>query len=71
MIYLTCTMIAHCQLFIGTSSKNVLLDLDYEDYVSNFSTAKLLNQDSSKWTLFAGTYGYVAPGNVLISLIII
>ena len=53
------------------SSKNVLLDLDYEAYVSNFSTAKLLNQDSSKWTLFAGTYGYVAPGNVLISLIII
>ncbi|XP_065636297.1 MDIS1-interacting receptor like kinase 2-like isoform X1 [Quercus suber] len=43
------------------SSKNVLLDSDYEAHVSDFGTAKLLNRDSSNWTSFAGTYGYVAP----------
>ncbi|XP_050254950.1 probable leucine-rich repeat receptor-like protein kinase At1g35710 [Quercus robur] len=42
------------------SSKNVLLDSDYEAHVSDFGTAKLLNQDSSNWTSFAGTHGYVA-----------
>ena len=47
------------------SSKNVLLDLEYEAHVSDFGTAKLLNQDSSNWTSLAGTYGYVAPGNIL------
>ena len=45
------------------SSKNVLLDSEYEAHVSDFGTAKLLNRDSSNWTSFAGTYGYVAPGN--------
>ena len=48
------------------SSKNVLLDSEYEAHVSDFGTAKLLNRDSSNWTSLAGTYGYVAPGNVLI-----
>ncbi|OIV98600.1 hypothetical protein TanjilG_23039 [Lupinus angustifolius] len=43
------------------SSKNVLLDLDYEAHVSDFGTAKFLNPDSSNLTSFAGTYGYVAP----------
>uniref|UniRef100_A0A7N2MIZ4 non-specific serine/threonine protein kinase n=2 Tax=Quercus lobata TaxID=97700 RepID=A0A7N2MIZ4_QUELO len=43
------------------SSKNVLLDSDYEAHVLDFGTAKLLNRDSSNWTSFAGTYGYVAP----------
>ena len=51
------------------SSKNVLLDLEYEAHVSDFGTAKLLNHDSSNWTSLAGTYGYVAPGNVLTCLI--
>ena len=53
------------------SSKNILLDSDYEAHVSDFGTAKLLNRDSSNWTSFAGTYGYVAPGNIHISSIII
>ena len=53
------------------SSKNVLLDSDYEAHVSDFGTAKLLNRDSSNWTSFACTYGYAAPGNILISSIII
>ena len=51
------------------SSKNVLLDSKYEAHVSDFGIAKLLNQDSSNWTSFAGTYGYVAPGNRLNFLI--
>ena len=48
------------------SSKNVLLDSEYEAHVSDFGIAKLLNQDSSNWTSLASIYGYVAPGNVLI-----
>jgi serine/threonine protein kinase len=44
------------------SSKNVLLDSDYEAHVSDFGTAKLLKLDSSNLTGFAGTFGYVAPG---------
>ena len=47
------------------SSKNILLASEYVAHVSDFGTAKLLNQDSSKWTSLAGTYGYVAPGNIL------
>ncbi|XP_057998599.1 MDIS1-interacting receptor like kinase 2-like [Hevea brasiliensis] len=43
------------------SSKNVLLDSEYEAHVSDFGTAKLLNLDSSNRTMLAGTYGYVAP----------
>ncbi|XP_045831009.1 MDIS1-interacting receptor like kinase 2-like [Trifolium pratense] len=43
------------------SSKNVLLDLDCEAYISDFGTAKILNLDSHNSTTFAGTYGYAAP----------
>ncbi|XP_031275298.1 MDIS1-interacting receptor like kinase 2-like [Pistacia vera] len=43
------------------SSKNVLLDMEYEAHVSDFGTAKLLKPDSSNWTQLAGTYGYVTP----------
>ncbi|KAK0595043.1 hypothetical protein LWI29_002942 [Acer saccharum] len=43
------------------SSKNVLLDLEYEAHVSDFGVAKLLNLDSSNFTQLAGTYGYIAP----------
>ncbi|XP_022765918.1 MDIS1-interacting receptor like kinase 2-like [Durio zibethinus] len=43
------------------SSKNVLLDLDYEAHISDFGTARLLKSDSSNWTSFAGTFGYSAP----------
>ena len=49
------------------SSKNILMDPEYEAHVSDFGTAKLLNQDSSNWSSLAGTYGYVAPGNILIA----
>ncbi|KAL5559007.1 hypothetical protein UlMin_035218 [Ulmus minor] len=43
------------------SSKNVLLDSEYEAHVSDFGTAKLLVDNSSNWTAFAGTLGYAAP----------
>ncbi|KAJ9128546.1 hypothetical protein P3X46_034896 [Hevea brasiliensis] len=43
------------------TSKNILLDSEYEAHLSDFGTAKLLNTDSSHWTTLAGTYGYVAP----------
>ena len=51
------------------SSKNILLDSQYEAHVSDFGIAKLLYPDSSNWTSLAGTYGYVAPGNILNFLI--
>ncbi|XP_061362661.1 MDIS1-interacting receptor like kinase 2-like [Gastrolobium bilobum] len=43
------------------SSKNVLLDLEYEAHVSDFGTAKFLKPDSQSWTTCAYTLGYAAP----------
>ncbi|XVE81950.1 hypothetical protein DITRI_Ditri15bG0107700 [Diplodiscus trichospermus] len=43
------------------SSNNVLLDSEHEARVSDFGTARILNPDSSKFTSFAGTFGYTAP----------
>ncbi|QCE01461.1 LRR receptor-like serine/threonine-protein kinase FLS2 [Vigna unguiculata] len=43
------------------SSKNVLIDLEYEARLSDFGTAKILNPNSLNLTSFAGTYGYAAP----------
>ncbi|KAI9126739.1 hypothetical protein K1719_002335 [Acacia pycnantha] len=43
------------------SSKNVILDSDYEAHISDFGTAKLLYLDSNNCTSFAGTFGYAAP----------
>ncbi|KAH7846547.1 hypothetical protein Vadar_015220 [Vaccinium darrowii] len=43
------------------SSKNILLDSEYEAHVSDFGTARLLRPNSSNWTSFAGTFGYSAP----------
>ncbi|XP_062009016.1 probable leucine-rich repeat receptor-like protein kinase At1g35710 [Rosa rugosa] len=43
------------------SSKNILLDLEYNAYISDFGTARILKPNSSNWTSFAGTFGYTAP----------
>uniref|UniRef100_A0A7N2M8P6 non-specific serine/threonine protein kinase n=2 Tax=Quercus lobata TaxID=97700 RepID=A0A7N2M8P6_QUELO len=43
------------------SSKNVLLDSEYEAHVSDFGTARIMTSDASYWTSFAGTFGYAAP----------
>ncbi|GMI82398.1 MDIS1-INTERACTING RECEPTOR LIKE KINASE2 [Hibiscus trionum] len=43
------------------SSKNVLLNDEYEACISDFGTAKILNPDSSNVTVLKGTFGYVAP----------
>uniref|UniRef100_A0A2N9EQD2 non-specific serine/threonine protein kinase n=1 Tax=Fagus sylvatica TaxID=28930 RepID=A0A2N9EQD2_FAGSY len=43
------------------SSKNILLDQEYEAHIADFGTARLLKHDSSNWTSLAGTFGYMAP----------
>ncbi|KAK9077037.1 hypothetical protein SSX86_005372 [Deinandra increscens subsp. villosa] len=43
------------------SSKNILLDSEYEACVSDFGTSKILNPNSSNWSNIAGTFGYLAP----------
>lgn len=48
------------------SSNNIMLDFEYEAAVSGFGTALFLNPDSTNWTSLAGTYGYVAPGNIAV-----
>ena len=44
------------------SSNNILLDFKLEAFLLDFGTARLLHLDSSNQTLFADTYGYIAPG---------
>ena len=44
------------------SSKNVLLDSEYESHVSDFGTARIMSSDASYWTSLVGTFGYIAPG---------
>ncbi|MFS7967165.1 putative protein kinase RLK-Pelle-LRR-XI-1 family [Helianthus anomalus] len=46
------------------SGANILLDSDYEAHIYDFGTSKLLKLGSSNWTEIAGTYGYIAPGNL-------
>ncbi|TQE09806.1 hypothetical protein C1H46_004580 [Malus baccata] len=46
------------------SINNVLLEWDFEPRLSDFGTAKLLSSDSTNWTNVAGSYGYMAPGNI-------
>ncbi|KAH9699477.1 putative leucine-rich repeat receptor-like protein kinase [Citrus sinensis] len=43
------------------SSKNVLLNLEYEAHVSDFGISKFLKLGSSNRTELAGTFGYIAP----------
>ncbi|KAJ9145917.1 hypothetical protein P3X46_028244 [Hevea brasiliensis] len=43
------------------TSKNILLDSEYEAHVTDIGTAKLLNNDSSHWTAPSGTHNHLAP----------
>ncbi|THU65553.1 hypothetical protein C4D60_Mb05t04860 [Musa balbisiana] len=43
------------------TSNNILLDSEFKACVSDFGIARLLNPDSSNWTMLAGTRGYLAP----------
>ncbi|KAE9452917.1 hypothetical protein C3L33_15180, partial [Rhododendron williamsianum] len=47
-----------------TSSKIVLLNSEMEAHVPDFGTARVLKPDSSNWTAVAGTFEYIALGNV-------
>ncbi|GLT35380.1 hypothetical protein SLA2020_098390 [Shorea laevis] len=47
------------------SSKNILLNLELEVFVSNFGNARLLDPTgSSNYTIHASTHGYIAPGSL-------
>ncbi|KAE8647934.1 hypothetical protein Csa_000616 [Cucumis sativus] len=43
------------------TSKNVLLDVDFEAHVADFGTARFLKFDASHSTGVVGTHGYMAP----------
>ena len=52
------------------SSNNIILNSEFEGFVSDFGIARLLNLDSSNRTLVVGTYGYIAPGKCIHPLLI-
>ncbi|PIA31282.1 hypothetical protein AQUCO_05100070v1 [Aquilegia coerulea] len=43
------------------SSKNILLNSEFDAFVADFGIARVLNPNSSNWTTPAGTFGYLAP----------
>ena len=45
------------------SSKNILLDLEHNARISDFSTAKILKPSSSNWSLFVGMFGFATPSS--------
>lgn len=48
------------------SSNNILMDMEQEAHISDFGTARILTLDSTHTTSFAGTFGYLAPGYLLL-----
>jgi serine/threonine protein kinase len=51
------------------TSNNILLNSELKAFVSDFGTARLLDPNSSNQTIVAGTYGYIAPGELYILFI--
>ena len=47
------------------TSNNILLNIKFEAFVSDFGIARLLDPNSSNQTLVVGTYGYIALGELL------
>ncbi|KAK8571840.1 hypothetical protein V6N12_027910 [Hibiscus sabdariffa] len=43
------------------SSNNVLLNSSFEAFLADFGTARMLDLDSSNYTILVGTHGYIAP----------
>ncbi|KAJ0967442.1 hypothetical protein J5N97_024359 [Dioscorea zingiberensis] len=43
------------------TSNNILLDEEYKACVSDFGISRLLEPNSSHWSMLAGTHGYMAP----------
>lgn len=52
------------------TTKNVLLNSEMEACLSDFGIARLRNSSSSNRTVLAGTYGYIAPGDLFYMLIV-
>lgn len=50
------------------TTKNVLLNLEMKACLSDFGIARLLKSGSFNRTVLAGTYGYIAPGKLLVML---
>ena len=48
------------------SSNNILLNSEMKSFVADFETSRLLNPDSSNLTRVAETYGYIAPGYLIL-----
>ena len=47
------------------TSNNILLNIKFKAFVSDFGIARLLDPNSSNQTLVVGTYGYIAPDGLL------
>ena len=59
---------SHPIIYHDISSKNVLLDSEYEAHVCDFGTARIMSSDTSYWTSFVGTFGYTTLGMLSILL---
>ena len=52
------------------TSSNILLDLEFRACISDFGIAKILDMDAPSCTKLAGTKGYLAPGKIIISMLL-
>ncbi|MFQ6660887.1 hypothetical protein Gotur_029239 [Gossypium turneri] len=53
------------------SSNNVLLNSSFEAFVADFGTAKMMDLESSNQTIIVGTCGYVTPGELAYTMVVI